>query len=64
MKLHKDIIEEYKKVGEGSMFYGEPVADFNRDELLACIGYLSSHFYDLKKTSEHERNLLFEALKK
>jgi len=39
--IPKHIIDEYKKDAEGTMFYGVPVEQLDRDALLAMIGCLS-----------------------
>lgn len=57
MSLPKDFVDRNLKEAKGSLFYGVPIEDLTRDELIACCvaGWRGLH----KQREEHSKQLDF-----
>jgi hypothetical protein len=49
----------WEKEAEGSMFFGEPIANMSRDELMAVIGYLAKDADATRKRHDSDMALMW-----
>lgn len=60
----KKLTTSYFEIGNNSSMFGIPIKELTREELISCIGYLSSKIEDQRKDYHHNLQTLSEIKKR
>ena len=56
--IPKDFVDEYLKKAKGSTFFGVPIENLSRDELIACLAVAGEEITSKREQSSRERDFM------